>query len=231
MSAWWLGLPPAETLVECGGARHRVRWEAGEVSAPDHADLDGERTLAALGGERCVCADVVDAWAAHAADERVLVLGRRGPSDRIVVREWGVVDEEQMHYGPMSSMPDVPKTPDARRLALLSLPGAFPDRLVATVAAGLSEAAPSPVLHAALYGRVREVLGEIDVELLAPGASPSLTRERVALPFSWVAGVWARGLATLLGRFVLSAETVDGRTWRLVTVTDFGPPELVRLEL
>ncbi|WP_028065344.1 hypothetical protein [Solirubrobacter soli] len=219
MNAWWLGLPPAEALVECGGARHRVRWEAGEVSTPDHGDLEGERALAALGGDRCVCADVVDAWAAHAADERVLVLGRRGPSDRIVVREWGAADEEA-GYGPMASGPEAPETPDARRRALLSLPGAFGDRLVATVAAGLAGQPPTPVQHAALYGRVREVLGEIEVELLAPGSTPSLSGGRVALPFSWVAEVWARGLATVLGRFVLAAETTDGRSWRLATAED-----------
>jgi hypothetical protein len=228
MSDWWLGLAPAEVVVECGGARHRVRWEAGSIAALDHADLEGERALSALGGEPCICADVIDAWHAHAGDERVLVVGRRGPADRIIAREWGADDDEDGHHvfvGGMASMP-IPASPNARLLALMSLPGALPDRLQATVAAALVDRAPSPRLHAALYGRVREVLGDVEVELLAPGATPSLGDGCVALPFSWVSSVWARGVATVLGRFCLAAETTDGRVWTLDTAT-----ERMRLEI
>jgi hypothetical protein len=124
----------------------------------------------------------------------------------------------------------VPDSPHSRLIALLSLPGSLPDRLVATVAAAYADHAPSPRLHAALYGRVIAELGEIEVELIAPGATPSLTRDRAALPFAWVSTVWARGLTTILGRFCLSAETTDGREWTLLTVgPDFGPPETLRL--
>jgi hypothetical protein len=238
MSAWWLGLEAAETLVECGGARHRVRWEAGALVTPDHADLDGERALTALGGERCVCAEIADAWARHARDERVLVVGRRGPPDRIPAREWGADDDDLsghggghvLIYAGTVSGASVPDTPRARLLALLGLPGELPDRLVATVAAAHADRDPSPRLHAALYGRVRAVLGDVEVELIPRGATPSLTRERAALPLDWISSVWARGLATFLGRFCLSAETADGRDWTLVTVgPNFGPPETLRI--
>jgi hypothetical protein len=238
MSApWWLGIEPAETLVECGGARHRVRWSRGVLSTPDHDDLEGERALSALGGDRCVCAEVADAWAMHTEDERVLVAGRRGPAERIPARDWGDDGDQGgtsgshvlLHAG-MVAGGSAPDTPHGRLIALLSLPGSFPDRLVATVAAAHARDDPSPRLHAALYGRVIAELGEIEVELLAPGATPSLTRERAALPFAWVSTVWARGLTTILGRFCLSAETTDGREWTLVTVgPDFGPPETLRL--
>jgi hypothetical protein len=245
---WWLGFEPAEAIVECGGARHRVRWEAGALSARDHDDLEGERALTALGGERCVCAEVVDAWARHAEDVRVLVAGRRGPADRIPARDWGADDEQDqfgfagghvlMRPGGMVSAESLPDTPEARLMALLSLPGALPDRLVATVAAAFAVRDPSPSLHAALYGRVLAVLGELEtLSLVAPGGPPSLTRDdggriHAALPFAWVSTVWARGLATILGRFCLSAKTADGRDWTLLTVgPDFGPPEAVRLTL
>jgi hypothetical protein len=238
MSAWWLGLEPADAVVECGGARHRVRWEAGALVTPDHADLEGERALTALGGERCVCAEIVDAWALHVRDERVLVAGRRGPADRIPARDWGAGDDDLSGHGGVHVLvytgtvtgAAVPETPQARLLALLALPGALPDRLVATVAAAHADDDPSPRLHAALYGRVRAVLEDVDVELIPRGAPPSLTRGRAALPLDWIASVWARGLATILGRFCLSAETADGRDWTLVTVgPDFGPPETLRI--
>jgi hypothetical protein len=243
--AWWLGLEPAEAVVECGGARHRMRWEAGALSAVDHDDLEGERALTALGGERCVCAEVIDAWARHADDERVLVAGRRGPADRIPAREWGAGDDDGgfggshvlVRGGMVSSSESLPDTPEARLMALLSLPGALPDRLVATVAAAHARRDPSPRLQAALYGRVMAVLGELNLDLIGPGATPSLTRDdsgriHAALPFAWVASVWARGLTTVLGRFCLSAETADGREWRLLVVgPDFGPPTTVRLAL
>ncbi len=81
MTDWWAGLAPAEARLTCGGDQHRLAWREGELRAPDHADPDAERTLAALGGERCACVEMLDAWHAHASDLRVLVLGSRGPSD------------------------------------------------------------------------------------------------------------------------------------------------------
>ncbi len=81
MTDWWAGLAPAEARLTCGGDQHRLAWREGELRAPDHADPDAERTLAALGGERCACVEMLDAWHAHASDLRVLVLGSRGLSD------------------------------------------------------------------------------------------------------------------------------------------------------
>jgi len=81
MNPWWLGLAPAQASVICGGAEHRLRWEAGELTALDHEDLEAERALAALGAERCTCVDVLDAWTAHRDDARVLVLASRGQVD------------------------------------------------------------------------------------------------------------------------------------------------------
>ncbi len=81
MTAWWLGLPPAQATVTCGGQEHRLRWQAGELRAVDHEDAEGERALAALGGVRCACVDALDAWARHRDDIRVLVLASRGQVD------------------------------------------------------------------------------------------------------------------------------------------------------
>jgi hypothetical protein len=81
MTGWWVGIPAAETTVECAGDTHRIRWQAGELRAVDHDDADGERALAALGGQRCACIDLLDAWHRHAGDTRVLALAGRGPRD------------------------------------------------------------------------------------------------------------------------------------------------------
>jgi hypothetical protein len=84
MNRWWLGLAPAQATLNCGGHEHRLRWEAGELHALDHGDVDSERTLAALGGQRCTCVDLLEAWERHRDDLRVLVLASRGPIDAVV---------------------------------------------------------------------------------------------------------------------------------------------------
>ena len=245
MSEWWQGLEPVEAALRCGGATHHVRWSRGELSAPDHSDLEGERALSALGGEPCACVEVLDAWARYAADERVLVAASRGPWDRIPAREWSERDEEPAQtgwfsYGPVTSfpMPFDTHQPDGELLSLLALPGRLGDRLVATVAAGCITV--SPRLHAALHGRVAGALGvwlgRSGVELsLTLGDVPALTRDdaggvHAQLPFRWLSDVWARDLTSVLGRFVMSASTDDGRAWELLAVgVDFGAPERLRL--
>lgn len=84
MSApWWLGIAPAEAPVNCDGHVHTLRWIDGELRAIDHDDPKRERALAALGGERCTCIEVLDAWAKWSDELRVLVLASRGPADPI----------------------------------------------------------------------------------------------------------------------------------------------------
>jgi hypothetical protein len=87
VNPWWLGLSPAQATVTCSGEQHRLRWDAGELRPLDHDDPEAERALAALGGQRCTCVDVVDAWERHRDDPRVLVLARRGPTDRLALNE------------------------------------------------------------------------------------------------------------------------------------------------
>jgi hypothetical protein len=65
-----------------------------------------------------------------------------------------------------------------------------------------------------------------------PKLLPDDGRVRVELPFGWVVDVWAQGLATVWGRFCLSAITDDARSWTLTTVgPGFGPPSVVTLTL
>jgi hypothetical protein len=232
----WIGFPAAESPVVCGADTHRLRWEAGELRALDHDDLEGERTLAALGGTRSGCIDVIDAWHRYATDLRVLVLASRGPSDVLAAAD------PQLHRG-APPMP-APMIPGAEGLAaLFALHGGLPDRLVATVAASWASRTQEalPPLHAALYGRLvatlRPWLGDPNLDVtLELGEKPSLVRDgsrvRAELPFTWLTDVWARGLAVTWGRFCLVAGSEDGRSWTLTTVgPDLGAPEQVGLEL
>jgi hypothetical protein len=194
MTSWWTGLEPAQTTVTCGGADHRLRWADGVLTAPDHDDIDGERAMAVLGGERCACVDVLDAWARRADDPMVLLLARRGPTDVLGIDEddapWAVPSAASgavgwASYVPLSSVGFVTAGaasgmpapadpgPDASDeiIGLLALGGGLADRLVATTAARWRDRAtdhPAP-LHAALYGRalatLRTWLAEPDLEL------------------------------------------------------------------
>jgi hypothetical protein len=281
MNPWWLGLSPAEEVVHCGDQEHRLRWEAGDLRALDHDDRDAERTLAALGGQRCTCVDIVDAWEHHREDPHVLVLASRGPTDRLASQELAMPHRAAVRAPFIGNRP-VPRAPGARRamgaftiahggwtaygptspglspdredeqlIVLLTLGATLQDRLVATVAAAwrdkLTEQwAPGDTrarIHAALYGRVlstldwwlRDSQDELRLTLIDETESPTLERTDgqldARLPFGWLIDVWSKGLATVWGRFALSAHTDDGLRWKLLTVApDLSSQELITLE-
>jgi hypothetical protein len=268
-------LRPAQATIECGGEQHRLRWEDGELRALDHEDVEGERTLAALGGESYACLDVLEAWHRHAEDLRVLVLASRGPADPLkapeprggrpaaVLRPRGARPAPlaaNAHvaiastraaragrspapaafagawtaYGPGGRRPQAGPGgagPLEELRMLLQLGSGLPDRLAAGVATAWArrrDESARPALQAALYGRVlaalRGWLAEpaADVELRL-GDTPRLTRAGDALeaelPLTWLADVWAPGLAVVAGRFVLAADEDE----RGVTLTTVGP--------
>lgn len=252
MNPWWLGLSPAQATIACGEHQHRVRWEAGSLHALDHDDPEGERTLAALGGQRCACVDVLDAWERHQDDPRVLVLASRGRCDQLAPHEELGAVSGWTGYGPAGGRPSRRAQAENELIALLGLGGGVQERLVATVAAawrqrlGHADRALSrarPQLRAALHGRVFAALGdwlgtsglECELSMIGERAEPKLISEdgavRAELPFGWLVEVWARDLATIWGRFCLAATTTDGRSWRLTTVgPDLGPPALITVQ-
>ena len=88
---WFTCLPSCEASLPCGSGRHVVRWEAGALRLPSHADAEAELVLAALGGEKARCVAVAEAWGRHAADLTVLRMGPREPADAVPV-SWADVD-------------------------------------------------------------------------------------------------------------------------------------------
>jgi hypothetical protein len=82
---WWALLPPAQASVSCGEHTHQLRWSEGSLSALDHPDAEGERVLAALGGDRAECLDLVEAWGTFGDDPEVLAVGPRSAADKLTL--------------------------------------------------------------------------------------------------------------------------------------------------
>jgi hypothetical protein len=82
---WWALLPPAEAEVSCGEQTHRVVWREGRLTATDHPDAEGELVLAALGGERSECVDLVESWGSRGDDLEVLAVAPRSADDELTI--------------------------------------------------------------------------------------------------------------------------------------------------
>jgi hypothetical protein len=82
---WWALLPPAQAEVACGEQTHRLLWAEGRLTAADHPDGEGELVLAALGGDRCECVDLVGWWGTRRDDLEVLAVGPRSVADELTV--------------------------------------------------------------------------------------------------------------------------------------------------
>jgi hypothetical protein len=80
---WWTGLPAVEVDGPQEADGHRLRWTGGELALLAHDDPEAERALGALGGERCACLDVLDAWQATHDDGAILTVGSRSAGDPI----------------------------------------------------------------------------------------------------------------------------------------------------
>jgi hypothetical protein len=133
---WFTGLPDCETEVPCGPGQHIVRWEAGSLRLPSHADVEGELVLAALGGDKARCVELAEAWARHADDLSVLAIGPRGPADEITVGWQDVIEAAQASgwyaYAPLTGRrtgPPQPGQPQPGQLA--SRPGPTMARVAA----------------------------------------------------------------------------------------------------
>jgi hypothetical protein len=156
---WWTAVPSARTALACGEGQHQLVWENGALTVPDHADPEGERALAALGGEAFECIELLDGWGRNAENLDVLLLGSRGSSDLIPVPDEqqggpmrpprnvraggppgvssGSASSSVYFYssGGRSARPGMPENPDEDLARLLPLGGGLDRRLQATVAA------------------------------------------------------------------------------------------------
>ena len=96
---WHACLPGCQTRVPCGPGTHLIRWEAGALQLPAHADAEAELVLAALGGDKARCVEIAESWGRHTSDLSVLAIGPRGPADEIAI-SWADVDSVRRLQGP-----------------------------------------------------------------------------------------------------------------------------------
>jgi hypothetical protein len=235
-TAWFSGLAAASATVDCDGEAHTVQWRDGVFHIPAHGDapdLEAERALAALGGGTCRCVELFLAWHRYAGDPQALMLGPRGHE---AVGEARIRNDpaQQLHRARLRQRGMLREPEPSPLVALISLDGSIPRRLVATAAAALLERAAEPEVTAelfgALYGRVLSSLRFWwdplpKLELSITEGVPSLTQTtgggfHARLPLGWLTEVWARELDVVDLEFVLSARPVTGDAFELRTVDD-----------
>jgi hypothetical protein len=79
MVAWWAGLAPVDQPGDESMEDHHLEWRDGEFRLARHPDPEAERALAALGGDRCPCLDIYDAWHEQHRHPSILAVGARHP--------------------------------------------------------------------------------------------------------------------------------------------------------
>jgi hypothetical protein len=232
-AAWFTSAPPCSASVPCGTGKHTLRWNAGSIELPSHPDSETELVLAALGGEKPGCVELAETWRRHADDLSMLAIGPRDPADKITVG-WDSVAGAPLQAPSGMMRPHRPQRMQAEYervqqrltdvLSLLALGPEFGFRLAGHVVAAHAErltAKNRPALTAALEGRLAPVaerwLG-VDPDQVRARAhdgdgwgSAELERRElhVALPVSWLASVWACGLA-LVSKHLVVAVTEPG---------------------
>jgi hypothetical protein len=226
---WWAAVGPAEAQLSCGAGQHRVRWTDGMLRAVDHPDAEGELVLAALGGAATPCLDLVRIWARHTDDLFVLTIGPRSADDRLAIAAGPAAHPRQAQttHGAVGGPLARAFAERAELPTLMALGQEFQFRLCGAVAHAWSAdgerddmEAAHPVLNAALAGRFAPVatrwlgIDPDDVETSTHAGSGwgaiELTTSaggqtlHGALPVSWLARVWAPGLAVVSGHLVVS---------------------------
>lgn len=66
--SWADTAAPLSMVVACGGERHRLRWDRGEVITVDHPELEAELALVAFGGAEPACIALHRLWHEAVAD-------------------------------------------------------------------------------------------------------------------------------------------------------------------
>lgn len=101
---WADELGPADALLLCDGAEHRVRYErGGRIALLDHPDLDAERAFGALGGEPPACVLLLQAW--ERLRTSLAVLHRWTPVDP----PWSHLIRTQASTSLVGVRPDAPR--------------------------------------------------------------------------------------------------------------------------
>lgn len=221
---WWEGIAPLEVPAPEGAGGHRLVWREARLELADHPDPEAERAVVALGGDRCPCLDVLDAWDACHRTGSVLIAGRRHRTDSLVppleasrrltddLRHWrravALVAGEARAAGDAAMLNRLAvlvgpaERAAAERLGFLLLLGLdqrLGDRLAASVAASLARAGRCDALEAATAARALPPLRAMGwtgaADDISLGPDGAFDADRVVLAPRWLAAVWGRGVA------------------------------------
>jgi len=220
---WWEGLGEL-AVAGPDEAPHRLLWRDATLHLEAHPDPEAEAALGALGGERCACLDVLDAWQGAATSGAVLTVGARSADDavqapsatiaelradlrRFRATTGSLVEEARLSRDTHAIDRLVAVAgPSERRaghrlafLLLLAVDGRLLRRLQADVAARLAEAADrDPQLTAATAARALPALTAAGwsggLRDIRLGDEPRIDVGEAVLPRTWLAHVWGRGV-------------------------------------
>jgi hypothetical protein len=204
-----------DTGITCRGHSHRLHWENGQLTTPDHTDTG------VGAGPSEECGRVCRAWGAFRGDPRVLVVGRRHPGD-IISRMAALRSGD-----PLAQLLGTLDPALERRLQL-----EVAHTMAATYTPGTSEAT---ILEAATVGRATRALER----WLGPGrpysvtlsTAPAVSEDGVAaLAPTWLSQVWARYLSVVDGFLVLEVtRIVEDRAEVIGVGRPGGDPALLTL--
>lgn len=201
---WYDPVPEATTVVDCGGADHRVTWRRGKLVLEAH-DLTAERTMLVFGGELCECMRVLEMWVEQF---------RMPPELFVQLRSW---------LGPNAYLAPV-EFDLQRRLAMVlgwdrswRAASHVEDKQARLLGAELKDKALGPLRqHLATWKSrtgARVVSGcQVNVvpysePVTAGGTCDGVAmRATAALHGRWLTDIWPRGVATVGDAFVLELE-------------------------
>ncbi len=216
---WYRNVAPAVLRIDCGGARHTIRWRKGRLVLLDH-DVAAERTMMALGSDRPACLTVLERWRSTlgppAAGSAAAAIGIAAPTP--VARSGRAGTRGRTAGGDLRSFgADLGRIIELSQLVRAERRWSDPDlaandrtRLVDALVSGLTRATAASLRPSALQRgrqqlavRVRPVpSGEesaVEIELSAARIALDLQ-----LPLSWVVEVAGAGLDELDDRLVLA---------------------------
>jgi len=207
---WYDPFPAATALIDCGGEPHRVTWRHGKIVLEAH-DLTAERTMLAFGGELCPCMRVLEMWVNQfrMAPEQFLQLRRwlganafLAPEEFALVRQLGMILSWERSWRATFYFRDKQGQLLADELKSRAMPllrenvNAWKAKTGARVVSGCQVALVPSNQSVTLDGTSDGVAMKVAARLQA----------------TWVVEVWARGIGTVDGAFVLKltdAASVD----------------------
>ncbi|HVL27516.1 MAG TPA: hypothetical protein VM390_05170 [Acidimicrobiales bacterium] len=203
---WYEHVPAVTATVPCDGEEHRVTWRWGKFKLDDH-DLGSERAMLMLGGQPCPCLQALQLWGEQFGlrPEQLETLRRTlGPrANHLLPKEMEVAREAGMALSLERAWQRSRYFDQQGRL----LERQLRDRAMPALRAHLTEARQLMGCRTIRGVRLKHVAAgqPTRMEGLMDSVSVSAT---ASLSSRWIVDVWAAGLASVPGAFVLE---VTGR--------------------